>query len=117
MKKTKISTAGKTKKFTLPSGREIYDRIMKRIEPELVTANLKKLDTPYRKESKAARRKRYTRYAKAFKAYRTQYKAWILNLRTAVAAYRRAVSKAAQKLNKGKEDAALKALEAKMSAA
>ncbi len=116
MKKTKTATAQK-KRFAFPTGREVYDRIIVKIEPELVTANLKKLDAPYKKETKAARKKRYARYAKALKQYRKEYNAWIARLRMAVSAYKKAVTRAVEKMNKTKEDDALKALEAQMFAA
>lgn len=117
MKKTKTATVQKKKRFSFPTGREVYDRIIVKIEPELVTANLKKLDAPYKKETKAARKKRYARYAKALKEYRKEYNAWITRLRTAVSAYKKAVTKTVEKMNKNKEDAALKALEDQMFAA
>jgi len=101
----------------LPTGQEIYDRLMLTIEPELVLGNLKKLDAPYTKETKPQRKKRYARYAKAFKEYRTQYKAWLARVNTAIAAYKRAVVKASEKVSKKKEDAALADLEKQMKAA
>ncbi len=102
---------------SLPSGQEIYDRLMSKIEPELVLSNLKKLDAPYKKETKAARKKRYARYAKAFKEYRSEYKTWLTKLTVAVQAYKRAVVKASERASKEKEVSALSELEAQMKAA
>jgi hypothetical protein len=101
----------------LPTGQQIYDRLMSKIEPELVLSNLKKLDAPYKKETKAEHKKRYARYAKAFKTYRTQYKIWLSNVSKAIQIYKRAVVKASEKAVRAKEDAALADLEAQMKSA
>ncbi len=121
MPKTKSSKAPRKRVLfqgkALPTGQEIYDRLMSKIEPELVLGNLKKLDAPYKKETAANRKKRYARYGKAFKEYRTQYKVWLARVNTAIAAYKRAVVKASEKVSKKKEDAALADLEKQMKAA
>ncbi len=121
MPKTKSSKAPRKRVLfqgkALPTGQEIYDRLMSKIEPELVLKNLKKLDAPYKKETKAQRKKRYARYGKAFKEYRTQYKVWLSRVNLAIAAYKRAVVKASEKVSKTKEDAALAELEKQMKAA
>ncbi len=101
----------------LPTGQEIYDKLMLNIEPELVTKNLNVLDAPYKDESPASRTKRYKKYAKAFAEYRKKYKAWIQNLNRAVQTYKRAVKKAIENVSKHEEDQALRSLEAQMSAA
>lgn len=119
----KTKSTSKLKKRTvlggkpLPTGQEIYDRLMQKIEPELMLKNLKKLDAPYKKETASARKKRYARYAKAFKTYKAQYKAWVAKLNLAIAAYKRAVVKASERVSKAKEDSALADLEAQMKAA
>lgn len=101
----------------LPSGQEIYDRLMENVEPELVTANLATLDAPYKKESAGARTARYKKYAKAFAEYKKQYKVWLQNVKNAVTAYKKAITRAVEKASKNTEDQALLALEAQMSAA
>lgn len=103
--------------INIPSGTEIYDRIMKQIEPELMTANLKKLDALYRKETKKEHAVRYQRYSKAFALYRKRYKAWGAALKKAVSAYKRAVTKAVERLTKGREDEVLRNLEEQMRTA
>ncbi len=115
MPKTNPVTA--TKQFTLPTGQEIYDRIMITIEPELVLSNIKKLDAPYSEETPAKRKARYARYTKAFAAYQKQYKAWIKNLNSAVQVYKRAVVKASEKVSQQKDDSVLADLESQMNAA
>ncbi len=102
---------------SLPTGQEIYDLLMVKIEPELVFRNLQKLDAPYTKETPAKRKTRYARYKKALKEYQKQYKAWTLKLNNAIKAYKRAVVQASEKNTKKKEDAALADLEEQMNAA
>ena len=111
--KKRLLLAGKA----LPTGQEIYDRLMKNIEPELVIRNLKELDAPYKKETVARRKARYARYAKAFKEYRKQYKAWIKQLNLKIQNYKRAVIKASEKMSKTSDASALADLEAQMKAA
>jgi hypothetical protein len=98
----------------VPTGQQVYDALMRKIEPELITANLKKLDAPYKNESEADRKARYKRYSKAFQEYKKQFKDWSDNLRNAVKNFRRAVIKAAEKKNRTEEETAMQALEAQM---
>lgn len=94
-----------------PSGEEIYDMIMQKIEPELTHANLPHLDEPYANETEAAHKTRYARYSKAFAAYKVEYKKWVARLHEAVAAYQRAVTRAAEGADKDQEEMILKNLE------
>lgn len=107
----------KTGKIRIPSGTEIYDGIMSRIEPELLSTNLKTLDVPYKKETKDEHATRYKRYSKAFAEYKKRYSMWAQNFKRAIKAYKRAVTKAVERLTKGKEDLALLALEEQMKTA
>ena len=119
-KKTFSPAAKKSALFTatpLPTGQEIYDRLMAMIEPELMLGNVKKLDIAYPKETMSQRKKRYARYAKAFREYRTQYKVWLTGLKAAVSAYKRAVVKASERISKTKENSAIAELEALIKAA
>ena len=104
-----------TQGFAVPSGAEIYDAIMRKIEPELIRANLGKLDTPYKNETEAKHSARYRRYSKAFAAYKKAFSVWSLNLKKAVQAYKRAVFKASEKISKREEEAKMQALEEQMN--
>ncbi len=108
---TPQSTAKKTRVFTFPTGAALYDTLMRGIEPELVTANLKKLDAPYTHESDADRKRRYKRYGKAFTAYQKAFKAWSAVVRRAIAQYKKALSRAGEATNKRQEDTFLQSLE------
>jgi hypothetical protein len=103
--------------FPLPTGTEIYDEIMQRIDPELVSANLEHLDEPYGDESEDERKKRYERYGKAFTDYQKVYAVWSKNFQNAVKEYRRALVKTAESLSKEDEDAAMQLLESQILAA
>lgn len=111
------STPATGKSFTLPSGQEIYDRIMGSIEPELVTDNLQTLDAAYPNEDPSDRKARYERYGKAFAEYKTTYDAWLKNLKDAMKAYKKAVAEAVQQTNQVKENAVMQSLESQMLAA
>lgn len=103
--------------FAVPSGTEIYDAIMRKIEPELIRVNLDKLDAPYKNETEAEHRARYRRYSKAFAAYKKAFSAWSLNLKKAVQSYKRAVLKATEKVAKKDEETAMQSLEEQIKAA
>jgi len=103
--------------FRFPTGQEIYDGIMGRIEPELLTANLDRLDDPYKGETPEEHKKRYERYSRAFAQYKVEYGKWVANLNQAVAAYKRAVTQAAEGAEKEQEAELLKHLEDQMFSA
>ncbi|MEQ1849176.1 MAG: hypothetical protein ABL890_01145 [Candidatus Peribacteraceae bacterium] len=103
--------------FRFPTGEEIYDGIMSKIEPELLTANLKTLDAPYANETKEAHDARYARYSTAFATYKVEYAKWVSELHQAVAAYKRAVRKASEGVEGEQEAALLKNLEDQFASA
>jgi hypothetical protein len=103
-----------TSDIVLPTGEQIYDSIMCRIEPELMLANLDKLDLLYQGESAEEHSTRYARYGASFAEYRTQYNAWIQSLRGAVDVYKNAVVKASQAVNKASEDSELAAISSQL---
>ncbi len=57
----------------IPSGEEVYDTIISKIEPELTTAQLPLLKDKYKDETPEAAKARAERYAKAFEEYDKQY--------------------------------------------
>ena len=113
-KKLSVQARKNSAGIVIPSGQEIFDGLMRKIEPELVTSNLPKLDAPYAKETPAQHKKRYARYSKAFMQYKKEFKAWSAKLQKAVAAYKKALFKAAEKHALGDEGNVLADLEAKM---
>ncbi len=93
----------------------MYDAIMSRVEPELVTKNLKKLDAPFTKETPDERKARYQRYSKAFVTYKKIFKQWATKLKGAVSAYKRARTRAAESIVKKEEANIISSLEAQMN--
>lgn len=100
--------------FPIPTGTEIYDEIMRRLEPELRSSNLDHLDDVYAAETADERTNRYQRYSRAFKDYQKVYAVWSRNFRSAVKDFKRAVVKTAEGLSKEDEGAALTLLEEQM---
>lgn len=118
---TSTQAAGRSAKYIggvkIPTGQEIYDGLMRKIEPELLTKNLKTLDAPYKKETEAARTARYKRYSKAFTGYKKAFKAWSATFKRAVNAYKRSSVKAAEQAAKSEEETMMSNLESQMLAA
>lgn len=109
-----LALPGLPEGFRFPTGEEVYDGIMSKIEPELVNANLPHLDEPYKGETPDEHTSRYARYSKAFAQYKVEYQKWVTNLRQAVAVYKRSVMKAAEGAEGEQEAALLKNLEDEM---
>jgi hypothetical protein len=61
----------------IPSPDELYDSIMKGIEPELVRANLDNLDALYAADTPAEKEARGKRYDAAFDEYEKQLSHWM----------------------------------------
>lgn len=109
------ATAKTARKIRMPSGKEIYDALMKKIEPELLSDNLPLLEKKFGKEPSKEHVERLKRYRAAFVAYDKALKAWAANLRLRLSQVRRRALRAAEgKLRTGEEDATLKSLEAQM---
>lgn len=106
-----------TEDIVLPTGEQVYDNIMKQIEPELVLANLQSLDEPYANETDTEHAARYERYGKAFAVYEERYNAWVSDLSSAVSAYKRAIGRATEKVARTREDSELESLASLMLSA
>jgi len=71
-----VQTSGTSMPFSIPSGQEVYDSIMREIEPDLTFDAVMKLETKYANESAADKKARMERYKKAFVTYQERYKAF-----------------------------------------
>lgn len=100
---------------TLPSAQEIYDSLMKDIEPELLTANIASLKEKYAGESDAERKQRMQRYQRAYKAYDKAYVAYIQNLKTSVNGYRKDALRSVEKRSQARDADLLLRLEQSFS--
>ena len=104
-----------TQVSAIPSSKQIYDMLMERIEPDLLSANLDRLADPFRGEPYEKREERCRRYERAFSTYTIAFKEWATNLKHAVrqlhlSAFRSQEQKAAKE-----EETALIAIEESMS--
>ena len=68
----------------IPSGEEIYNSIMSKIEPELTTDQVKLLSEKYKDETPEELAKRKTRYEKARQEYEKQVTEYFNNLEAEV---------------------------------
>jgi hypothetical protein len=94
----------------LPSGRAVYDMLMAKIEPELVSSRLPELNALPPEE----KRLRMKKYANAFQAYDKAFLAWITHLHETVTNMTKSLRQESERLS-GQQDAdALRALEASM---
>lgn len=108
--KAKLSKIG----IKFPSGQEVYDMLMKTIEPELLTRNLNSLDAPYATETPKQRKARYKRYANAFARYKELFSKWQSNVKTTVRKVKRSVIQSKERMHRLEEEKTLQALAAQM---
>ena len=101
----------------IPSGEEVYNGIMGRIEPELLTTVIPTLEEKYKGETEAQRAARLERYKKAYEEYDRQYEAWTLELKTLVTRARREALESAEKKEKVKEEVVLQNIDSQMKTA
>ncbi|OGJ56027.1 hypothetical protein A2635_04955 [Candidatus Peribacteria bacterium RIFCSPHIGHO2_01_FULL_51_9] len=101
----------------IPSGEEVYNAIMGRIDPDLLTGTIPTLETKYKGESEMQRAARLERYKKAYKEYDRQYAAWTQEVQVLVARARREALQSAEKKERVKEEQILQSLDSQMTAA
>lgn len=111
MAQTDTSTSG----VRIPSGTEIYDALMGKIEPDLLTASIPLLEKKYSEESTEARAERYKRYEDAYKAYDKAFADWNKKLHELLHTYRRSALASAEAEVKVKEDSTLSNLESQIN--
>lgn len=111
MANTDTNTSG----ITVPSGTEIYDSIMGKIELDLLTASIPLLEKKYEDETAEARAKRLERYKKAYAEYDKAFADWNKKLQELLHAYRRGALASAESDVKAKEDATLNNLESQIN--
>ena len=82
--------------WSLPSGREVYDTLMRRINPELVTDKLPHLDDGFADETPEQRNVRYAKYQEDFAQYNEAYAQWIEQTKAAADSYCRQALQSAE---------------------
>lgn len=89
-----MPTQTTTKKESgLPTGTQIYDGIMAKIEPELMTTEVQTLSEKYRDESPEDHKIRMARYDVAFAEYDKQYGSFLMKLKVRADACRKSARK------------------------
>jgi hypothetical protein len=73
----------------LPTGQELYDRLMGQFEPELTTEGVKLIRDRYKNETPDELRARKKRYLRAIELYEHAYQGYMATLSEQVDRYRR----------------------------
>lgn len=99
----------------IPTAEELYDSIMRGIEPELVRDQIPLLDEKYKDETPEQKTARMERYTKAFAAYDIAVEVTMKDLTAKVASYRRQALQEAENEEKGEEQGKIRDIEQKFS--
>ena len=102
---------------TIPSGREIYDSIMSKIEPELVSSSLPTLNEKYKNETAIEKKARTARYNEAFAKYYKQYNAYTADLEEQVFRYHKEAMKSIEERSRLLEKSHLSSIGSAINAA
>ena len=111
-------STGSGQAFTLPPlpkilpGKEVYDSIMKQIDPELLSDSLPTLEEKYEKETAKEKEARRKRYNVAFKKYHETYTAYLSDLDARIHRYQREAMKSIEDRSHQQEEKQLEDLEA-----
>jgi hypothetical protein len=116
MAQTQTSIPGPLPADSLERGRQIYDEIMARIEPELMTDAIDGLKEKYKAETPEESGARSARYDAAFAEYDKQYAAYMLELHGAVRSLQRQVRAGVESDERAEESQELQNLESTISA-
>lgn len=90
---------------------EVYDSLMREIEPELLSTELPNLEKRYAKESADARKERYARYDRAFQKYDEGYATYVRGIEEETHNYRRAFLQSAEEESREEDATGLTKLE------
>jgi hypothetical protein len=106
--------------FTLPAppkiqaGREIYDSIMRQIEPELISSALPTLNMKHQYETAEEKRARGERYRKSFIKYYEAFEVYVADMRDRIHRYQHGAMKTVEEASRWEEGMALDNLSASM---
>jgi len=95
---------------TIPTGKEIYDSIMSRIEPELVSRSVSLLQEKYKNENPAQKEERKNRYNRAFVEYGKHYKKFLADLEEELHHYQREAMRSVEAWSRAQEQRKLDTL-------
>lgn len=101
----------------IPSGAEIYNMLMKQIEPELTTDQMALLNEKYKDQPPAEVKARVARYNRAFNEYDRRFEEYVVLLKEQVNSYRKLVISRAEAEMQVEEETQLQSLESNISSA
>lgn len=101
----------------LPSGPELYDRIMGAIEPELMSGSVGGLKAKYAGETPEEKEVRAKRYAKAYAEYDEQYAQYQLKRDSSMLRYKAQALQSLEASSKKVEENEMSDLEAQIHSA
>lgn len=99
----------------VPSGDEVYDRIMGEVEPELMTSQLPLLKDKYKDETPEESRTRARRYTDAFKEYDRRYRQYLLEQKSTLRIYQHNLVRSSEDRSTGREQGILTDIESQIS--
>lgn len=97
--------------LTIPTGDQLYNTLMARIEPDLTTDQLPLLDEKYKNETPEQAQARASRYEKAFAEYDRQLREYLTELEAKVRQYQASARKSLEHEDRQKEEQDLSGLE------
>jgi phage tail tube protein FII len=95
----------------IPTGKELYDLIMKDIEPELLSSELPHLVEKYGNETDDQKLARLQRYARAFARFDEAYETYMTHMRQQVKEYRTQAFRFAESSERTDESTMLSSIE------
>jgi hypothetical protein len=100
----------------IPTGKEVYDGLMSRINPSLMSDQLPHLDDSRAGETPDARKARYRGYLEDFAKYDRAYDEWLSRFHRGISQFRRAVVETAERSNRTEESGSLLSIESAIAA-
>lgn len=99
----------------IPAGKDLYDEIMGKIEPELLGANVGRLKEKYKNETAAQSLERAKRYAAAFKAYDAAFAEYVTSLKRSIHDFAHTAAQSLENLDRDLDTSDLTDLEQQMN--
>lgn len=105
-----------TPSIVIPSGEEIYNALMSKINPELLSTNIDMLDAPYPNETEEEHAARYQRYSRDFAQYEKDYAAWLSGVHAELHTYKKEALRLSEAQSRKEEASFFTDLESQMNA-
>ncbi len=98
-----------------PSGEQIYDMLMAKIDPELLSASLPTLEEKYKNETPEQKKARGERYKLAFEQYDAAYQEYMRGIAQGVHSFQHSAMASVESDDKAREQADLQSLDSAIS--